>query len=91
MTSLLRRVALLRLKVETDLARAVETTARQRGQTMSEFTRQGEAEAQALLLPTASRNASLTCAFPALTLAPYRQRLASLPCRLPVAWRRPSK
>ena len=40
MTSPLRRDALLRLKVETDLARAVETTARQRGQTMSEFTRQ---------------------------------------------------
>ncbi len=36
----LRRDALLRLKVETELARAVEATARQRGQTMSEFTRQ---------------------------------------------------
>ncbi|KAA0122279.1 hypothetical protein CIW48_18595 [Methylobacterium sp. P1-11] len=31
---------MLRLKAETDLARAVETTAGQRGQTMSEFTRQ---------------------------------------------------
>ncbi|QGY05322.1 ribbon-helix-helix protein, CopG family [Methylobacterium mesophilicum SR1.6/6] len=31
---------MLRLKVETDLARAVEAAARQRGQTMSEFTRQ---------------------------------------------------
>lgn len=41
MTAPLRRDALLRLKVETDLARAVETTARQRGQTTSEFVRQG--------------------------------------------------
>ncbi|SFM09814.1 ribbon-helix-helix protein, CopG family [Methylobacterium pseudosasicola] len=40
MTNLLRRDALLRFKVETDLARAVETTARHRGQTMSEFVRQ---------------------------------------------------
>ncbi|WP_353959812.1 ribbon-helix-helix protein, CopG family [Methylobacterium longum] len=40
MTNPLRRDALLRLKVETDLARAVETTARQRGQTMSEYVRQ---------------------------------------------------
>ena len=40
MTGLLRRDALLRLKVEIDLARAVETTARQRGQTMSEYVRQ---------------------------------------------------
>ena len=40
MTNPLRRDALLRLKVETDLARAVEAAARQRGQTMSEFTRQ---------------------------------------------------
>jgi len=40
MTNSLRRDALLRFKVETDLARAVEATARQRGQTVSEFTRQ---------------------------------------------------
>ena len=41
MTNPLRRDALLRLKVETDLARAVEATARQRGQTVSEYVRQG--------------------------------------------------
>jgi hypothetical protein len=41
MTNPLRRDALLRLKVETDLARAVETTARQCGQTVSEYVRQG--------------------------------------------------
>jgi len=40
MTNPLRREALLRFKVETDLARAIEVTARQRGQTVSEFTRQ---------------------------------------------------
>ena len=40
MTTPLRRDALLRLKVESDLARAVESTARQRGQTTSEFVRQ---------------------------------------------------
>jgi hypothetical protein len=40
MPNSLRRDALLRLKVEVDLARAVEATARQRGQTMSEFVRQ---------------------------------------------------
>ncbi|WP_409564616.1 ribbon-helix-helix protein, CopG family [Methylobacterium sp. J-067] len=40
MTTPLRRNALLRLKVESDLARAVEFTARQRGQTTSEFVRQ---------------------------------------------------
>ena len=41
MSTPIRRDALLRLKVEADLARAVETTARQRGQTTSEFVRQG--------------------------------------------------
>lgn len=41
MTLPLRRDALLKLKVESDLARAVAVTARQRGQTTSEFVRQG--------------------------------------------------
>lgn len=41
MTNPLRRDALLRLKVETGLARAIEATARQRGQTTSEYVRQG--------------------------------------------------
>ncbi len=40
MTTPIRRDAMLRLKVETDLVRAVENTARQRGQTTSEFVRQ---------------------------------------------------
>ncbi|WP_066927313.1 ribbon-helix-helix protein, CopG family [Methylobacterium sp. CCH5-D2] len=40
MSGLLRRDAVLRLKVETDLARAVDTAARRRGQTVSEFVRQ---------------------------------------------------
>ncbi len=40
MSGLLRRDAMLRLKVETDLARAVDTAARRRGQTVSEFVRQ---------------------------------------------------
>jgi hypothetical protein len=41
MTTPIRRDALLRLKIETDLARAVETTAREHGQTVSEYVRQG--------------------------------------------------
>ena len=40
MSTAISRPSTLRLKVETELAAAVDTAARQRGQTMSEFVRQ---------------------------------------------------
>ncbi|TXN41799.1 ribbon-helix-helix protein, CopG family [Methylobacterium sp. WL30] len=40
MPTAIPRPSTLRLKVETELANAVDTAARQRGQTMSEFVRQ---------------------------------------------------
>lgn len=40
MPDLIRRDVIVQVKVERDLARALDTAARQRGQSRSEFTRQ---------------------------------------------------